>query len=641
MRTALLPLLLLAACDPVAQDTAPPSDPSARGDCNPLVPTHCLLPFPSSFFLEEDPTTGTGYRVAFGPGSLPLSDEDVRTDPTYWHEKDGFPTLGSLYVDFPGVSLDGVVSHEDLAAHLDADVKTVILDAETGARVPHFLEVDGWGEDTDRHVLMLRPVQPLEHARRYVAGIRGLVDGAGAPVEVPEAFVALRDGAESADRDVERQRDHYDAVVFPALEAAGFARGELQMAFDFVTVSAENSLSKALFIRDDALARTPAGGPPYTIGSVTDADCGSTNIGRTIKGTFTAPLYLTSWDPGSVFTRGDDGMPYFNGTAEIPFTIRVPCTLLQDPRPGLLMQYGHGLLGDQSEIYAGYLGEMANRYGWVQFGVDWTGMKGDDVPALLESLGNGLSDFATIPERSQQGFVEQLLAGRMMLGDMANDENLVVDGVSLVDTSALYYYGNSQGSILGGAYVALSPDIRRGVFGVGGTPYSLLLTRSHHFDLYFILLDSVYSDPMDISMLIALMQMLWDPGETAGWAWYMNQRDLGDGTPSKQVLMQVGIGDAQVPTLGAHVAARAWGASLVDPPVRDVWGLETRTAPFEGSALVEFDYGAEEPVECVPPDDETDTHELPRREEVGQEQIRAFLEEGVVTHTCDGACDPD
>ena len=69
-------------------------------------------------------------------------------------------------------------------------------------------------------------------------------------------------------------------------------------------------------------------------------------------------------------------------------------------------------------------------------------------------------------------------------------------------------------------------------------------------------------------------------------------------------------------------------------------GSPAATAPFTGSAYVEFDYGIVEPVECIPSDRDTDTHEEPRREPMGQEQARIFLEEGQVQHTCDGACDP-
>ena len=72
-----------------------------------------------------------------------------------------------------------------------------------------------------------------------------------------------------------------------------------------------------------------------------------------------------------------------------------------------------------------------------------------------------------------------------------------------------------------------------------------------------------------------------------------------------------------------------------------IWGLTEQTAPFEGSALVEWYYadGAEEPVESVPPNKDGDTHECPRREPAAQEQLRDFLEDGVVNQYCEGVCE--
>ena len=50
------------------------------------------------------------------------------------------------------------------------------------------------------------------------------------------------------------------------------------------------------------------------------------------------------------------------------------------------------------------------------------------------------------------------------------------------DTRAgVVYDGNSQGGILGGVLVAVSPDVKRGVLGVTAMNYSILLNRSVDF----------------------------------------------------------------------------------------------------------------------------------------------------------------
>jgi len=642
-RLALAATLLLLGCPPEADDTA--TVLGQRGDCNPVGGgEHCMLPFPSGFFLDDDPSTVTGKRVSFGPTTLPENETDSQTEPTYWNEKDGFPTLGAMYSLFPDVAMDGVIGHEDLDAYLADDAKTVIIDAETGERVPHFGEIEVRVRDSDESLFIMRPVVPLEHARRYVVGIRGLVDSSGATIDAMPGFVDLRDGVDSADPDVARQKDHYEADIFPILEADGFPQGELQLAWDFVTISAENSLGRMVYMRDDALDRVSPDGPDVSFELIDEEDCSAEdapNIGRTLRGTVSVPLYLDSWEPGGNLTRDADGMPYYNGDQDVTFTVRIPCSLIEEPRAGRLVQYGHGLLGDQSEVYTGWLSETANEYGWVLFASDWTGMKFDDVAVILDEIATGMSNFATVPERLHQGVLEFLITAEAMTTSGASDELLTSDGVLLYDPDQLNYYGNSQGSILGGAYVPLSLRIEKGVFGVGGMPYSLLLTRSYDFELYFMLLRGQYDSDMDISLMIALMQMLWSPGEGSGWAWYMNQRAIDDITPAKQTLIQVGIGDAQVPTLGAHIQARAWGAATVEPPVREIWGVENKTPPFVGSAIVEFDYGIEEPVLAEPCPEETDTHESPRREDNGQAQIERFFEDGTIDHYCDGPCDPE
>ena len=113
------------------------------------------------------------------------------------------------------------------------------------------------------------------------------------------------------------------------------------------------------------------------------------------------------------------------------------------------------------------------------------------------------------------------------------------------------------------------------------------------------------------------------------------------GTPAHGVVnpnppVSVSIGTV-APTLGAQIQARAYGAALIEPAVRDVWGLETVSPPYTGSALVEWDYGLEEPFENVPPDG-PDPHGRPRSDEDGMAQLAHFLETGEIIHTCDGPC---
>lgn len=648
-------LLTLLACapDPKPTDTGTTPTSGSFSDCDPIAPTLCGLPFPSTFHMRPDEETPSGWRVALGPTTLPVNSNGQQPDPAFWNERDGWSPMTPLYAHFPGLALDGLAGHGGIDRSLEDDSPTVLIDLGTGARVPHWAELDMSQDDDDRRLLILHPAVPLSWSGRYVVGLRRLVDASGAAIEPSPAFLALRDGgaAQGLDNpwDVEGRRALFDETIFPALEAQGWDRAEVQLAWDFVVASKEGTTGKALWMRDDALAALGEG-PAYTLTAIEDLRAEGGDTAFRLKGTMTVPRYTEEDAPGAVLSRGPtrrDGvdLPEIVGETTVPFTIIVPMTAVEDPRPLALVQYGHGLLGGQGEVENGYLASMAHRFGWILFAVDWTGMKSEDTSAISLMLVNEIDRFAIIPERSQQGFVEFLAAMRLMSGPMRQEAALGFEHpetgeiVNVIDPERRYYYGNSQGAILGGAYIALSPDIERAALGVGGTPYALLLHRSRDFETFFVLFKTMYPDPAQVTLWLGLMQALWDSGETAGYA-TVTAADPLPGTPAKEVLLQVAIGDAQVTTLGAQMHARALGAKLIAPVAREVWGLEVVEEVAEGSALVEWDYGLAEPVENVPPEGD-DPHESPRREEAGQEQIAEFFEGGVIRNICGGICQGD
>jgi hypothetical protein len=86
--------------------------------------------------------------------------------------------------------------------------------------------------------------------------------------------------------------------------------------------------------------------------------------------------------------------------------------------------------------------------------------------------------------------------------------------------------------------------------------------------------------------------------------------------------------------------ARAYNCSTVSPETRSIFGVPEREAPFVGSAIAEWKYDDTPPApeDDVPPEGHN-THECPRRMIEAQEQIRKFLEEGIVENFCSGVCE--
>lgn len=662
LRTLLPILLTLASC-------AKKDDPAdgVLSDCNPLDPSICALPFPSQHYLKDDPSTVTGYRLNFGETSLPVNYDGTPTRPTYFNERDGYSINTPMLFFFEGVALDGKNDVNDIAAYADADARTVIVNTTTGDRLPHWIEADGTAPNDVVRLTLLRPAQPMEWDTQYVVGLRGLKTTSGDDVAISPAFKALRDGTPTDDPDIELMRQHYEDVVFPALEAQGFERSELQLAWDFHTASRASMLGRMDLILEDALAWAGTNGFTYAFDSVTPHDCSveGEHIAKDIEGHFTAPLYTladSAEDPTNgadvkeaMLTRDDAGNPVQNGTTQVEFTLRIPCSVAHgmdgegaDAASAPVVQYGHGLLGGRGEVYGGYLAEMADREGFILYAQDWTGFMEDDVNGITFMIVEDPTYFNIIPERSMQGMMEKVLGLRMVMTDLVNDPELTFDAQKVIDPARPFYYGNSQGAIMGTALVAMSPDIQRGVFGVGGAPYSLLLPRSRDFEPFFLLFKQRYEDHRDIMLFVAgLTQQLWDPVEGGGWVWDMSR----DATTPKQTLQQVAIYDNQVTTLGAQYQARAYGAVTPAPANRPIWGVEevdVGAGGTDANVLVEWKYTdlPDEPDHVEPPGDNPpapfddgralDPHECPRRQPQAQAQLWHFLETGKVIQTCEG-----
>jgi hypothetical protein len=655
-------LLVLAACPsdpPVVEETGGsgessigeptgtggPEDPPAVVDwptleCDPLVPTHCGFPFPSNVFTAADPDSPTGRRLALSAALIPDGSKNVDNPPDLWNLADGFSAGQALLAHLPGATITGLPDPLTIERSLAADSPTVLIEADTGERVPHFAELDMAGSDDERRAFMIRPVVRLKDATRYIVGIRGVVDADGAPLPASPAFAALRDGAAFADdASIDARRPLY-TDIFRQLGDAGMTRGDLQLAWDFTTASRDNNTAGMLKMRDEALEIVGEDGPEYILDTIDTMY--SEEVAFYIEGRMTVPLYLDKVGPGARLVLGPDGLPAMQGTGDFAFTVIVPYNAQLEPAPAL--QYGHGLLGSgRKEIAYDYRVTFANDYNYVLFAVDWLGMsEEDEVPIAAFIEAGQLTEFQTVADRNQQGILNALLAMRMVRGRLAKDPMLQVKNKPVIKSDEGYYHGNSQGGIFGASYMALTTDVPRGMLGVPGQPYNLLLNRSVDFVDFWTLIQKAFPDPLDDQMVLALFQMQWDRAEPNGYSAYIRDNTL-EGTPKHEVLLPVAIGDHQVTTLGAHLMARAIGGVVnISPTNRTIYGLEEVPGPHTGSAMIEYSFGlAPEPTTNIPADDGEDPHGKVRRLGVAEQSLDRFLREGTIETFCDGPCDPE
>ena len=286
---------------------------------------------------------------------------------------------------------------------------------------------------------------------------------------------------------------------------------------------------------------------------------------------------------------------------------------------------------------------------------DWAGFAEQDLGHIVAVMSD-FSKFNTLADRMQQGFLNQMFLGRAMIHPQGLSTNAAFqkNGQGVIDTRRLFFDGNSQGGIMGGALTALAPDFDRAVLGVPGMNYSTLLQRSVDFESFAPIIYGGYPKQLERQLWLSQIQLLWDRGESNGYARHITSRPLPN-TPPHNVLMHVAFGDHQVADLTAAVMARTFGAPVRKPvldPGRSAlanpwYGLKGLKLPNTGSGMVWWDVGPERavgaavegtpapPTANVPPRLGRDPHGAPRGEVSARVQKSEFLKlRGRIVEVC-------
>ncbi len=639
-------LVLSASCgaDGPRKAAGPTVDvPAIPEGCNPLAAdVDCLLPYPSDVFRGDDPASPGRKRVSIPAPAIPQTRDALPLDFLSAHPADGFPPLPPILALFPGgVDPSSLVFHTgDVMRSLASDSATVLLRADTGERILHFAELDPEADADARRALVIRPLVRLDHDARYVVAVRRLKDRAGAAVPPPAGFRALRDRAVNLPSALAALAPRYEAEVFAPLERAGVPRAELLLAWDFTVRSEADATADLVSIRDDLRARLDTSAPAITIKSIKQNP--TAHIARQIEGTVQVPLYVTSTEPAAAMRRDGSGRPTAEGTAEVPFTMIIPPSVMAGGGPARLLQFGHGFFGDRFELVDSFVPEFADRSRLVVFGTDWWGMSKADITPILTAISDRPAEAFRFADRVAQGMANAIVMARAAKGPL--HDAVRAGGPALWDPSRLYFYGISEGAILGGSYLAISPDVDRAVLGVGGCAFSFMMFRARPFYAFLAVLRSYIQSPLDLQKLATLSQSTFDRFDPITFAPRVLATPLPGARPDRRMLFQVGRGDTQVPNLAAELYTRALGMPQIGPTAREVPAVPLAPAPHDGSGLQYFFFGIDPLPDTIatPADDGNEVHEAVRRLAAGQAQIDRFLQPGGrIEATCTGVCDPE
>ena len=608
--------------------------------CDPVGYGQCLTPFPSDFYTVADRKTQTGVRVNLKRDAMPANKDGVHMDPAEWNRNDGFSVGAPINVQIAGLdtkaafAANKIVPVTDMAQYARKDQPVVLIDAATGKRFPIWAEMDAnAATDADR-LMEIHPSKALEPGHHYVVAIRKLKTVAGKAIAPTPAFKAFRDRKFTANKAVEKRRPALEDD-FAVLAAAGIARKDLTLAWDFTVASTENTTERMLSIRDDAFkqlgdtnladATVQGTSPQFTIESVmnfANSDAPdplqpgqerSARGARRVAGTVRVPCYLTSdkCAPEGSFNYGANGLPAQKPGNFIDAKIRciIPRASENGPiatgtRPVI---YGHGLFGTAEQGWRGNKIDYAFESGLTICAAEFAGMADEDVNPSTIKIIQDLSLFKNMADRIQQGLLDFTYVGRAMVNAgglgtspaFQDGDGTTAGGSVFAADKQLGYFGISEGGILGGALTAIGPDAINTVLNVPGMSYATLLPRSTDFAEFAILLYPSYPNQRERPNVFTLMQMLWDRGEAAGYVHNMTDDPLPN-TPKHRILMQEAFGDHQVANVTAEAQARTLGLSVRGPvvspgrstDVKPFWDIPVMGAlPFNGSGITLWDSG--------------------------------------------------
>ena len=670
------------------------STPTLAPECEILNGVECLLPYPSSHFLEPA-DTATGYTVRVPQAGIPHVKGETQIPASMLDELDGFSPGSQIMMHFPqGVDLAASNVSRLLPAgccgqpegtpwidtrtydgrSLEADSPTVLLDADTGERVLHFLENDVRSNNSARRITFLRPARILEPGHRYIVAVRNLVAPGGATVEPELPFRVLRDGSATERADIEARRPHFEQSIFPVLTEAGIERSSLVLAFDFVVASDESLHRVILSMRDQAYAwlDTVAADPnevPFVVENVLENDCTQPKaaVWRTVTGYFLSPLFIDGAIDNTttpLLRKDEAGNPVAEGFDHAPFSISIPCAAreVQSDPPVRPLMIGHGLfLSGQlfTTLIPSFVAKILP-WTWIAIATDWRGLSLSDVGWLSSKIvGNGESQLHNVPAlfaRIRQGMTNTLVLTRMaklgVFNRAAAFQRPDGSGVFPGSSEDIGYFGISLGGVMGTYLASLTPDIHRFILDVPGVNFACMLERANPFGTLYSAIVRLGLDPMQLSLGLALVTDLWASAEPVGTVNHVTSDPLPGSGEAKQLFYSAAWLDKSVPNVCTEIAARSLDLPVLAGSIQQ--GLQ-QMPDVEGpvpSALVFHDAGELDILNpahqaFLPPlgnqfsSSVCDPHSRHASAPATVRQAMQFLLTGELENKCNGLCDGD
>ncbi|HCH64138.1 MAG TPA: hypothetical protein DFR83_15145 [Deltaproteobacteria bacterium] len=537
--------------------------------CDALDEGRCLLPFPSSAFMVEDPDSPTGRRVFIEDASLPGTGED---EAGFINLMDGFSRLSPVLSTF-AEGLDPALTAGRMhgPAHDSSPVHLVNAEPDHpdyGTEIPVWLEIVDNGFEGGPDLLIAFPTIPMAENAEYVVFITDeVLDSSGHPVVADRmADVALGRVEPSSEEEARIASHHAPARALLA-ERTDLDPERVVRVWDFSTRTTVDVTRRLDSMMADAVGAMDA----VEVELLTFTPREDPAIAAIVKGELRGvPDFLTD---ARRFEYDADGLPIAQGTRTTSFRVTLPAEGFDGPGSDYRVAlYGHGTGGDVNDN--SFDSEIAAE-GVVKVNLEFHGWTGDDLVYtfvdLLTLMRGSEQSTSQLLQAVVDGYallkaLEGELGSQLRAETIAGEPNPLAGTGPITDDPA--WVGGSLGGTMGAIISAAYPEIDKAVLNVPAGAWTHLVADSYMYTgaLRGILAEA-YGTEIDARFAMAIMQTSWDDVDGAAWA----DRARADGV---KLLLQQSMDDPVVPNQGTDLLAAALQAEQVGPALRPIAAVE-------------------------------------------------------------------
>jgi hypothetical protein len=565
-RRLLLAVLLLSACtDDVTAYFAVPGSSTADD--------FYALPFPNDLRRHPDGSLD----LSEFPTNSPIADLGRHIAE---QDLDGFGMNAAIFFRFSG----GLApeSLPDPAGSLadDASVYLVDIDPDSpsyGERTPIVATFHPEGTQTiggNRLVVRPYPGFPLSDATTYAVVVTNRVATAdGGDLLRASDFAAVV--GTSGGAAIKRARSSYAPLLDWLDAAGGDERDDLVVATVFTTQHATGFIP--------AIRKGVYGTPAPVARDVINTVMGSGFY--LFIGAYDAPNFQEGDPPyiseGGRVVVGADGVAVVQRTEVMRFMVAVPNGPV--PAGGFpICIFQHGTHGDWMSFFQQNIADRLTQQGIAVIGTDQV-LHGPRDPTMTDP---GLSFYnlnnpVAGRDNALQGAADGWSQLRLVLGMSITDVNA---RTITFDPTRVYFYGHSQGSHTGAAFIAFEPSLDGAVMsGTAGVFYLNMLDKTAPINFPDLLPTLFRDEPFDEdNPTLALAQMLVERTDPVNYAPLVVRRPplADDGVtrlPARNVLQLEGFVDNYTPNRSIEAYATALGTDLaMTAALKPIEGLDLR-----------------------------------------------------------------